>query len=233
MSCRRCGEEETFIDGNEGEELCKHCLDHCCERCFGELHSEEEYEHYVCDDCYESDNVMEEKIKDFEKDFQKSYCNYCSRICEGKHTCGKEMLEDTLLNIVGGEKGLVKQILGYKRDLEQEEKIVNIHRFVFLEIYDKIKTIKVKNKFEKKLEISFKPEGKYSKTYTCNLELNEPITFEDRPDLFEIFFRTFDIPLASFMRKMKTNDKLEECLKQHIKKLNEIHYDFKEDDKLH
>ena len=31
MTCRRCNDEDDFCDGNSSENLCKHCLDHCCE----------------------------------------------------------------------------------------------------------------------------------------------------------------------------------------------------------
>jgi|TARA_B100001971_G_scaffold13522_1_gene10738 hypothetical protein len=52
MTCRRCNEKDDFCDGNSSEELCKHCLDHCCEDCFKELETKEEYEHSVCNECY-------------------------------------------------------------------------------------------------------------------------------------------------------------------------------------
>ena len=54
MSCRLCGEEDTFTDGNDTEELCKHCLDHCCEECFGALLTEEDYENHLCKICVPS-----------------------------------------------------------------------------------------------------------------------------------------------------------------------------------
>ena len=60
MSCRVCGEEETFTDGNEAEELCKHCLDHCCEECFGPLLEEAEYENHLCESCYGLHNNVPE-----------------------------------------------------------------------------------------------------------------------------------------------------------------------------
>ena len=211
MSCRRCGEEENFIDGNEEEELCKHCLDHCCEECFNELETEEEHEHCLCKDCYEPEEN------------NKSYCNYCSKLCLESHKCGKDIVEDVLLNVVGGEKGLVKQILGYKRDLEYEERTINIHRLLFLERFDKIKTIKIINRFDKKLEIVFKPEGKYTKTYRCELELNKPIKFEEREDLFKYFFQTFDLPLAKFMENKKTNENMKKYIKRSLRILNDTH----------
>ena len=160
---------------------------------------------------------------------EKSYCNYCSYICEKNHNCKKSLVEDILLTVVGGEIGLVKNIMRYKRDLEYETKTIDVCRFTWLETYSKIKTIKVTNKFENKLEISFKPERKYSKTYNCELELDEPIKINDRPDLFNTFFETFDIPLAVFMRKNKTNENLKKYLKRHIETLNIIHNDIEDD----
>lgn len=53
MTCRRCSQKDDFCDGNSSENLCKHCLDHCCENCFKEFETEKEYEHSVCNDCYE------------------------------------------------------------------------------------------------------------------------------------------------------------------------------------
>ena len=55
MTCRMCNEQDDFCDGNSSEELCKHCLDHCCEECFLQLETDEEYEHHLCNDCYRND----------------------------------------------------------------------------------------------------------------------------------------------------------------------------------
>lgn len=52
MTCQRCEEEDNFIEGNEEQEICKNCLDHCCESCFKELETEEEYETHNCSECY-------------------------------------------------------------------------------------------------------------------------------------------------------------------------------------
>ena len=52
MTCRICNEKDDFCDGNASEELCKHCLDHCCEECFLQLETDAEYEHNVCSLCY-------------------------------------------------------------------------------------------------------------------------------------------------------------------------------------
>lgn len=108
MSCRRCGEQEDFVDGNEGEELCKHCLDHCCENCFSELETEKDYERHMCYKCYEEDffQYMEfspiEKIKksspkcftfsdeDIEQ-YEKEYCL--------EHCCELEIEKDNEIKI--------------------------------------------------------------------------------------------------------------------------------------
>jgi len=50
--CKKCG-DGVWGDGNEEEELCKHCLDHVCERCYCDLETEEEYDRYTCEECWE------------------------------------------------------------------------------------------------------------------------------------------------------------------------------------
>lgn len=52
MACRRCGKQDDFVDGNESEELCKACLDHCCEQCFKQLETKDDYERHMCYFCF-------------------------------------------------------------------------------------------------------------------------------------------------------------------------------------
>jgi len=154
------------------------------------------------------------------------FCNYCSYICEENHKCKEEKVKDILLTVVGGEIGLVKKILDMKQEMEYEEIEIKFGRFDWLEIYRMIKKIKIVNKLNKKLEIYFKPNNKYSPIFYCELELKNPIKLKKNNKLLEKYFKTFDIPLAKFYTRRKTNYSMEFQIKNHIKHLNKIHTEY-------
>ncbi len=77
MTCRMCDEQDDFCDGNSSENLCKNCLDHCCEECFYQLETEQEYEHNLCNECYTNNLYKKEpeyftfnnwEIEEYEED---------------------------------------------------------------------------------------------------------------------------------------------------------------------
>ena len=160
------------------------------------------------------------------------YCNHCSVFTNEAHFQTEEhinnsnMLNDILLEIVGGEKGLVKKVLGLKRGLEKEEITVGLSRFSWLDRFSKIKEMKVTNTFEKTIKIAFSPRGIFKNTYECELELEEPVSFDKLTTKQKEIFSTFDLALVKFMeRGEKTKERMEELIKFQIKKWNLVHLD--------
>jgi hypothetical protein len=49
--CSVCNSHDDFVDGNQDEKICKHCLDHSCEECFQLLQTEKDYQLSLCSDC--------------------------------------------------------------------------------------------------------------------------------------------------------------------------------------
>jgi hypothetical protein len=89
-----CNEQDDFCDGNSSEELCKHCLDHCCEECFNQLKTDMEYERNKCNDCYYEDffNLPKNLYKSEPQCFTFSYKD----IKEYEEDCRmKKIIEDT------------------------------------------------------------------------------------------------------------------------------------------
>ena len=155
------------------------------------------------------------------------YCNYCSKICKKEHNCGKSIVEETLLNVVGGETGLVKEILSLKRGLEKESLVIKLDRFSFLENFNKIKEMTLENTFDNKIKVVFQK-------YQCYLELDEPISLYDLTTEQMGFLETLDLAFNKFLNKRgeKTNKRLEKRIKEQINSWNFIFFNDKTEDKL-
>ena len=142
------------------------------------------------------------------------------------------MVEDILLDIVGGEKGLVKKILGYKLDLETETLNVNLNRFSWLDRFSKIKQMIVTNTFENTIKVSFSPRGYNKKPFECNIELNEAVSFNQLTKKQKQILSTFDLAFVKLMRGNQSNEKMELLIKKQIRSWNLAHFN-KDCDKLY
>ena len=102
------------------------------------------------------------------------YCNICSKIVKKSHFKTKthkkseKKVTDILLDVVGGEMGLVKQILDYKQDMEYQEKTIKMERMTWVKHFKNLKEYKLTNTFEKKIKLTFKNNH-------CYLKLDEVI----------------------------------------------------------
>lgn len=155
-----------------------------------------------------------------------NYCYHCSKICEDKHfktkrhNKNKILIEDILLNVVGGEIGLVYKILNYKKDLETETLDIKISRFSWLERFaniDKITLTNINNKNNKKIKLEYKK-------YYCYLDLNKSILLKNITKKQINIFQTLDLVIANFLEKgTKTNTRFEKLMKEKIKQWNTLY----------
>ena len=166
------------------------------------------------------------------------YCNHCSvfttkdHLKSENHINNKNMVEDILLSVVGGEKGLVDKVLSYKKDLEAETLKVCLSRLSFMERFSKLKEMTLTNTFSNELEIQFSPSNSKTK-YNCTIELDEPITLETLTKHQKEILETFDLGFSRFIRKgERTSERMEEILKKIIKEWNLIHLEI-DSEKLH
>ena len=153
------------------------------------------------------------------------YCNICSKIVKKNHFKTKthkksnKIVTDILLDVVGGEMGLVKQILDYKQDMEYQVKTIKMDRFKSFKNFANIKEYKLTNRFNEKLKFSFKKNH-------CYLKLDEVISLEELTYNQEQFLETLDLALIKFYHKgKKTNKRLGECINKQIKTWNKCHFD--------
>ncbi len=169
------------------------------------------------------------------------YCNHCSVFTNKEHfeteqhKNNSNILNDILLNIVGGEKGLVKKVLGYKKDLESETITRTLNRFSFLERFSALKSMSLTNTFDKQIKIAFSPRGYNKKPYECHIELSEPVSFKQLTEHQKDILETFDLALVKLMDRRtinKTNETMEQLLKEQIKRWNLFHLNI-ESEKLH
>ncbi len=169
------------------------------------------------------------------------YCNHCSVFTNKahfkteQHKNNSNMLNDILLNIVGGEKGLVKKVLGYKKDLEAETITRTLNRFSFLERFSALKSMTLTNTFDKQIKIAFSPRGYNKKPFECNIELSEQVSFKQLTEHQKDILETFDLAFVKLMdrrTKNKSNETMEQLLKEQIKRWNLFHLNI-ESEKLH
>ena len=153
------------------------------------------------------------------------YCNICSKIVRKNHfktkthKKGEKTVIDVLLDVVGGEMGLVKQILDNKRDMEYQEKTIKLDRLSTFEKFKDIKEMTLVNTFDKKLKIIFKKNH-------CFLDLDEPISLYKLTPNQESFLETFDLALMKFInRGPQTNKRLEQCIKRQVASWNICQFD--------
>jgi len=166
------------------------------------------------------------------------YCNHCSvfttieHLESEHHINDKNMVEDILYKIVGGEKGLVEKVLSYKKDLETETSKICLSRMSFMERFSKIKEMTLINKYNNELVVQFSPSGSKSK-YECKIELNELISLEKLTKKQKELLETFDLAFVKFVsRGERTNKRMRELLQKQIKEWNLIHLEI-DSEKLH
>lgn len=169
------------------------------------------------------------------------YCNHCSVFTNKahfeteQHKKDSNMLNEILLDIVGGEKGLVKRVLSYKKDLETETIKMTLNRFSFLERFTALKSMTLTNTFDNQIKISFSPRGYNKKPYECHIELSEQVSFNKLTKHQKQILETFDLSFVKLMGGRtgeKSNETMEKLLKEQIKRWNNIHLNI-ESEKLH
>ena len=169
------------------------------------------------------------------------YCNHCSVFTNkehfetDQHKKDLNMLNDILLDVVGGEQGLVKKVLGFKKDLETETITQTLNRFSFLERFTALKSMTLTNTFDNQIKITFSPRGYNKKPYECYIELSEPVSFNQLTKHQKDIFETFDLAFVKLMDrriKNKSNERMGLLLKAQIKNWNLVHLNI-ESEKLH
>lgn len=152
------------------------------------------------------------------------YCTFCLKIIKKnhfktkKHKSNEKIENDILLNVVGGEIGLVQKILDYKKDLEIQYKVIKCERMLHLQHFRELKKYKLTNLFNNKLKITFRQ-------YHCYVSLDKIISLYDLTYNQLQFLETLDLALMKFIcREPKTNERFEKCIKKQIVIWNRCHF---------